>query len=190
MEKRTCKVCDAREQLAREGQEYQSIIEQCGHDGTMRFLWYAPVPKNGREADRLIRAFLKAFGIKQAANGGYIHRLKDRDYQPDYSIQRKPEPPPVASLERRDAAYHKAGQHDLAIADYAKAILLDPYMGDWYYERGKIHQELGRYDAAVADYTKALKLNLDDNEAYYSRALDIDILGTYGGSALEPVSET
>jgi hypothetical protein len=42
---------------------------------------------------------------REARNGGFVHVLTERDYQPDYSIQRKPEPAPAASLERRDAVY-------------------------------------------------------------------------------------
>jgi hypothetical protein len=43
--------------------------------------------------------------VKESKNGGYIHILEEREYHPLNPIQRKPAPPSVASLERRDSVY-------------------------------------------------------------------------------------
>src|SRR5262245_6947289 len=42
--------------------------------------------------------------IRESKDGGFIHILKERDYQP-INLTPRVEPPPVASLERRDAVY-------------------------------------------------------------------------------------
>jgi len=47
-----------------------------------------------------------AGSICKSKNGGYIHILKEREYQPLQQIYRKPEPTPVAPIERRDAVYN------------------------------------------------------------------------------------
>lgn len=43
--------------------------------------------------------------IKTTKNGGYLHRLREGDWQPARIIQRKPDPPPAAPIERRHAVY-------------------------------------------------------------------------------------
>src|SRR5215471_21641913 len=47
-----------------------------------------------------------AGSIRESKNGGYIHILEEREFQPVYQIYRKPEPTPVAPIERRDAVYN------------------------------------------------------------------------------------
>ena len=61
----------------------------------------------------------------------------------------------------------KLGQDDKAVADYSKAIELDPSNVYAWHNRGMIHATLGQVDEAVADYTKAIEL-----DPKYVKALD------------------
>ena len=63
------------------------------------------------------------------------------------------------------------GEYGKAIADYNKAIELDPNHASAYYNRGCAYGEIGAYDKAVADYNKAIELNPNDSWAYYNRGL-------------------
>ena len=55
-----------------------------------------------------------------------------------------------------------------AIADYTKAIELNPDYADAYYNRGNAKRSLKDYYVAIADYTKAIELNPDYADAYYN----------------------
>ena len=71
----------------------------------------------------------------------------------------------------RGIAYSDKGLYDQAIADYTKALELNPKDADAYYNRGLAFRKQGLYDQAIADYTKTLELNPKDAEAYYNKAL-------------------
>jgi tetratricopeptide (TPR) repeat protein len=65
----------------------------------------------------------------------------------------------------RGAAYGGLRQYDKAIADYSKAIELDPKFAAAWYNRGAAYVGLRQYDKAIADYSKAIEL--DPNGAVY-----------------------
>ena len=50
-------------------------------------------------------------------------------------------------------------RYERAIANYAKAITLDPTAAALYSNRGNAYTSIGQYDLAIADYTKALQYN-------------------------------
>ena len=56
-----------------------------------------------------------------------------------------------------------------AIADYDKAIELNPKDARAYYNRGTAKNELKQYKEAIADYDKAIELNPKDADAYNNR---------------------
>ena len=51
------------------------------------------------------------------------------------------------------------GPKDLAIADYSKAIELNPNNADAYIGRGQVYSFTGYNDQAIADYDMAIMLN-------------------------------
>jgi tetratricopeptide (TPR) repeat protein len=57
-----------------------------------------------------------------------------------------------------------------AIADYNKAILINPNLADAYGNRGNAKSALGDKQGAIADYNEAIDLNPNLSEAYYNRA--------------------
>jgi len=74
-------------------------------------------------------------------------------------------------------AYDEMGEYAKAIADYNKAIELDPNHALAYFNRAYAYGEIGQYDKAIADYTKAIELDPSDAQAYHNRGLDYQSKG-------------
>lgn len=60
---------------------------------------------------------------------------------------------------RGNAWINSKGEYDKAIADYTKAIEIDPRYAFAYNNRGLAWGKKGEYDKAIADYTKAKEVN-------------------------------
>ena len=66
-------------------------------------------------------------------------------------------------------AYSDKGKFDLAIADYKKALEINPKSAEAYNNRGNAYFSKGKFDQAIADFNKALEINPRYAEAYYNR---------------------
>jgi tetratricopeptide (TPR) repeat protein len=69
--------------------------------------------------------------------------------------------------------------YEQALADYARAIALDPGDARPFVNRGIVHYEQGRFASAIADYDQALRLQPDLPEALNNRALAYIRAGRY-----------
>jgi tetratricopeptide (TPR) repeat protein len=78
----------------------------------------------------------------------------------------------------RGAYYLSRGLYDKAIADFSKAIEINPYY-KVYYNRGSAYDAQELYDKAIADYTKAIELKPDDTETYNNRGITYYHQGIY-----------
>ena len=58
----------------------------------------------------------------------------------------------------RGIGYYDKGDYDRAIADYDKAIELNPKLAPAYNDRGNVYSAKGDYDRAIADFDKAIEL--------------------------------
>lgn len=58
-------------------------------------------------------------------------------------------------------SYARNGDPDQAIAEYDRAIELDPDFADTYYNRGNAYYDKGELDQAIADFQKALRISSD-----------------------------
>jgi tetratricopeptide (TPR) repeat protein/MFS family permease len=80
-------------------------------------------------------------------------------------------------LERALSRYNEGvrlgalGQADEAIAEYSKAIGLEPTLDQAYVNRGGVFNHLGQYQNAIRDYTEALRLVPEYAVAYYNRGI-------------------
>jgi len=86
------------------------------------------------------------------------------------------------TLEYFYSAYNKANlkDHYGAIADYNKAIEIDPNYASAYYNRGISKSNLKDYYGAIADYNKAIELDYTD--AYHNRGISKAHLKDYYGA--------
>jgi tetratricopeptide (TPR) repeat protein len=64
----------------------------------------------------------------------------------------------AAAYIARGLAYETEKDYDRAIADFGKAITLDPKNALAYFGSGSAHYGKGDYDRAVADYSEAIRL--------------------------------
>lgn len=73
-------------------------------------------------------------------------------------------------LSRGDARWRK-GNLDGAIADYTKAIELDPKLAIAYFDRGAVRQHKDDLEGAIADYSEAIELSPNLADAYLYRGI-------------------
>ena len=78
---------------------------------------------------------------------------------------------PVPKKERRGGCSARLGKFERAVADYTRALELNPNYARAYHNRGLAYDQLGEIDRAIADYSKALELNPSYALAYYHRGL-------------------
>jgi basic membrane protein A len=71
----------------------------------------------------------------------------------------------------RGINHQEQGQQDLAIADFDRAIELEPGLAEAYGNRGRAYAEMGDYDRAIADLNRTIELQPDLAEAYFNRGV-------------------
>jgi tetratricopeptide (TPR) repeat protein len=71
----------------------------------------------------------------------------------------------------RGNAYHDKKDYGRAIADYTKAIEIDPNNANAYKNRGDAYDDEKDYDRAIADYTKAIEIDPKYANVHYNRGL-------------------
>ena len=69
----------------------------------------------------------------------------------------------------RGSVYGEAGQTDQALADFTKAISLDPNYAQAYANRGLVYRKSNQLDLALADFNKALSIDPNYAPAYVGR---------------------
>ena len=97
----------------------------------------------------------------------------------------------TAAQEHFTAGVYLRAQERLqeAIAEYDKAIELDPGFATAYLNRGNIFALLGQYQRALQDYDKAIRLDPQSFAAYYNRSVTYTELQR-DREALEDLNET
>ena len=83
------------------------------------------------------------------------------------------------------ACEKKLGDFKGAIADYTKAIEINPNYGRAYNNRGNSKHNLKDYQGAIADYTKAIKIDPNDADYYYNRGNSKEELGDLKGACTD-----
>ena len=83
------------------------------------------------------------------------------------------------AYESRGTEWARQGQHDRAIADFTKAIELDPKLSAAYVNRALSRSDKGESDLAITDYEAALKLSPNDTRAHAGRAFEWSVKGEY-----------
>ena len=68
----------------------------------------------------------------------------------------------------RGNLYSDQGKVELALADYSRAIEIDPKDVEAYINRGSLYNDQGKIELALADYNQAISLNPNFAVAYYN----------------------
>ena len=68
------------------------------------------------------------------------------------------------------------------IADFDRAIAINPNFAEAYYHRGTAKGNKGDYDGAIADFDRAIAINPNDAEAYVNRGAIKQRKGDYDGA--------
>ena len=76
-------------------------------------------------------------------------------------------------------ALYEAGEYEKAVAEYTKAIELDPKLASAYYNRGLAYFKMRQYDSALADFNKAIELDPRSSTAWVGRGIALEGLGKY-----------
>lgn len=63
------------------------------------------------------------------------------------------------ALHNRGYRYQESGRHELALADYERAIVLNPRDEMTFDNRGLLYRAMGQHDLALDDFTHALEIN-------------------------------
>jgi len=79
-------------------------------------------------------------------------------------INQKPDDPRLHN--ELGFVYQKRGYWDLAEGEYTRAIVLDPYYLEAFYNRGTLYVKMGQLLAAQKDFEKALELDKNYSKAY------------------------
>jgi hypothetical protein len=74
---------------------------------------------------------------------------------------------------------YESGKYEEAVAEYTKAIELDPKLAAAYYNRGLAYFKMKQYDSALADFNKTLELNPKSSTAWVGRGISLEGLGKY-----------
>lgn len=93
--------------------------------------------------------------------------------------QPMPLEPQAEIYQARGLVYFQQGLHDLAIADYAQALTLNPDHIDTYYQRGQAHYAQGDYEQAIADCDHCLGLDPQQAKVYHLRGKAYAKLGRH-----------
>ncbi|MEV7804567.1 tetratricopeptide repeat protein [Microbispora sp. NPDC088329] len=102
----------------------------------------------------------EALGLVQSAID-----LAERDLEPDaHPVHR------MVLFANRAQLLARLGRTEEALADFDRAIAIDPGFPDHYLDRGNLLFEMGRADEALADYETAMRVSPPLPEAYYNRA--------------------
>ncbi|MGB5925590.1 MAG: tetratricopeptide repeat protein [Dehalococcoidia bacterium] len=85
-----------------------------------------------------------------------------------------------AQLHHDGIALSKLGKHEEALAQFKKAIKLDPEDNVAWHRKGIELNALGKYNEAIECFERAIRINSRDKFAWNHRALSLCRLGNYG----------
>ena len=135
---------------------------------------FAPKPSTHfhyREERRaILRIVVFCIGLMIALPGAHADASKDCVQMQDLDRQisgcteiitkgRETKDNLAAAYNNRGYAYGHKGDYDRAIADFSKALELNPKDAHLYHNRGAAYEDKGDHDRAIADYRRALQFD-------------------------------
>jgi len=84
-----------------------------------------------------------------------------------YAYSQKPEEAALKSGQE----YFSKQMYNESVAEYGKAIEINPQYMEAYYNRALVQGYLGNFEQAIADFTKVLEIDPKRADVYYNRAV-------------------
>jgi len=75
--------------------------------------------------------------------------------------------------------FYNEGKYEQAVAEYSKAIELDPGLASAYHNRGLAYYKMEQYDLALADFNKTIELDPKMSTAWVGKGISLERLGKY-----------
>ena len=104
---------------------------------------------------------------ESAATQKYLAIWQDSIILADHMIALAPDSSPLYN--DRGVIYLKKTELDKALADFNKAIEINPRYYEVYHNRGIVYETKGEYDSAIKEYNKSLAINPKYVKAYDNR---------------------
>ena len=124
----------------------------------------------------------RAMALELAAMGEAAHRKGDyaqalKYYDESLASNALPIGDRAGIISNRGSARKALGKTDLALADFDRAIKMNPALFIAYNNRGQIYFDRGQMEKALSDYGKAIQLKPDYPSPYFNRSLVWEKMG-------------
>ena len=101
-----------------------------------------------------------------------------------HSTTQSPTPTPITNRTATQyfdsgLEYSQGGEHQKAIANYTRAINLEPQNAKIWVNRGTAYRTLRQFEKAIRDLDKAIRLDPQNAKAYYHKGLSYHSLDRY-----------
>jgi len=109
-------------------------------------------------------------------------KAKQRDYTNAIALLTQlicRHPHHAVDYNNRGLIYFQSGQPEKALADYNKALQLNPQLDSVYNNRANYYASVGKLSEALADYEQALDLNPGNFRTWINQAITFRDLGLY-----------
>ena len=144
----------------------------------------APLPCAAEDALKQKEAALEkqSMALELAAMGEAAHRKGQYEkavkyYDESLASGALPKGDRAGIISNRGSALKALGKTDLALADFGRAIALNPSLFIAYNNRGQIYFDRGQMEKALADYNRAVQLKPDYPSPYFNRSLVWEKMG-------------
>ena len=100
----------------------------------------------------------------------------------DHAIQLYPDDPETTAYRNRGISFSELREYDLSLADFNRALMINPINPDVYYHRGNLFRHRGDLAGAINDWDRAIRINPAFTDAYLNRGNASSMLGDTDGS--------
>lgn len=121
------------------------------------------------------------------ANDQLIAAIRSKGPAPEVKPQPTATPVPVATPKPPDASYYKnrgnanfvMGEYDAAVADYSKALEMNPTDSTTFFSRGMAYFNKKNFIPAIGDFDKVIELDPTESMAFYHRGVALENTGKF-----------